>query len=253
MACYYCLLIKAYIITKINLSKQQVFWFIFTVSHFNLILFFFLVLCFPIYHFIYQGFVMRDCEAKKLDDESGPFHGVLLMDETSIQQDLQVIKCGQDWEVVGAVDLGPLVNDLDQLSKKKKEIKMASHYFQYVFVGFNGFRWPAAHYGTNNVNGHSIYLTVWPLLDELFNYSFKVHGILMDGSNNNHQFTRLMVKPENACLLKYCAADPHDSQNRISIIQDCKHIMKKIRNSVLSSRHDGKGPRQLLLKGKHTF
>ena len=75
----------------------------------------------------------------------------------------------------------------------------------------------------------------------------------MDGSNNNHQFTRLMVKPENAHLLKYCATDPHDSQNRISIIQDCKHVMKKIRNSVLSSRCDGKGPRQLLLKGKHIF
>ena len=65
------------------------------------------------------------CEAKKLDDESGTFHRLLLIDEMSIQQDLQVIKCGPDWEVVGAVDLGPLVNDLDQLSKKKKEIEMA--------------------------------------------------------------------------------------------------------------------------------
>ena len=83
------------------------------------------------------------------------------MDEMSIQQDLQVVKHGQDWEVVGTVDLGPLVNDLDELSKrKKKEIEMVSHYFQYVFVGFNGFHWPVAHYGTNNVNGHSIYLTV---------------------------------------------------------------------------------------------
>ena len=90
-------------------------------------------------------------------------------------------------------------------------------------------------------------------LDELFNYGFKVHGILIDGSNNNHQFTRLVVKPENACLLKYCATDPYDCQNRIGIIQDCKHVTKKIRNSVLSSRHDGKEPMQVLLKGKHIF
>ena len=51
---------------------------------------------------------------------------------------------------------------------------MASHYLQYIYVGFNGFRWPVAHYGSHNVNGHSIYLTVWPLIDELANYGFNV-------------------------------------------------------------------------------
>ena len=79
------------------------------------------------------------CEADKLDDESGTFHRLLLMDEMSIQQDLQVVERGKDWEIVGAVDLSPLVNDLEELAKKQKEIQMALHYFEYVYVGFNDF------------------------------------------------------------------------------------------------------------------
>ena len=124
-------------------------------------------------------------EAERNSDEVGTFNGMLLMDEMSIQQDLQIVKCGKEWEIVGLIDLGPLVNDLDKITEKKKKVEMASHYFQYVFVGYNGFRWPVAHYATNNVDGHSIYLTMWPLLDELSGYGFNVHGPLMDGSNNN--------------------------------------------------------------------
>ena len=78
-------------------------------------------------------------EAEKLSDESGTFQGLILMDEMSIQKDLQVVKKGKEWHLVGAVDLGQIANDLDDMSKKSKEIQMASHYFQYVFVGFNGF------------------------------------------------------------------------------------------------------------------
>ena len=115
--------------------------------------------------------------------------------------------------------------------KKRKKVQMASHYFQYMFVGLNDFRWPVAYYGSNNVNGNSIYLTVWPLTDTLDSYGFKVHGILMDGSNNNRQFCRLIVKSKNARALKY----PYSVNEHVNLVQDCKHVMKKIRNSILSS------------------
>ena len=65
------------------------------------------------------------------------------------------------------MDLGPLVNDLEELSGKRDDMEVATHYFQYIYVAFNGFHWPVANYGSNNVNGHSIYLTFWPLVDIL--------------------------------------------------------------------------------------
>ena len=75
-------------------------------------------------------------------------------------------------------------------------MQMASPYLQYMYVGFNGFRWPVAHYSTNNVNGHSIFCKFWPLLDTLHSYGFNVHGVFMDGSNNYHQFGRLVTTPK---------------------------------------------------------
>ena len=83
-----------------------------------------------------------------------------------------------------------------------------------------------AHYGTHNVNGHSIYLTVWPLIDELASYGFNVHGILMDGSNNYRQFCRIYVKPENARIHKYLVMDPYNATHHVSLVQDCKHVIK---------------------------
>ena len=101
-------------------------------------------------------------EAKKKNTPS-TFNGFILFDEVAIQQDLQIIRRGRKWSIVGAIDLGSTVNSLDEISNEKNIFKMASHCFQYMFVGFSGFRWPVAYFGSDNVNGHSIYLTFWPL------------------------------------------------------------------------------------------
>ena len=175
------------------------------------------------------------------------FNGYLLLDEMSIQQDLQIVKRGKRWSIVGAVDLGPIVNSLEQLSDSKRNMKLASHCFQYMYIGFNGFRWPVAYFGSDNVNGHSIYLTFWPLVDQLSSFGFSVHAAIMDGSSNNRQFTRLIIDPLSARVNKYSTINPYKLGNKIALIQDCKHVFKKIRNSLLSSSPTGK--RQLLLNG----
>ena len=150
-------------------------------------------------------------------------------------------------------DLGPLVNDLEEITQRKKgshALTLATHYLQYMYVSFSGFRWPVAYYGTNNVNGHSIYMIMWPLLDELTTYGFNVHGILMDGSANNRQFTRLVLKPENARMAKYCIPDINNLDHQIAIVQDIKHVLKKICNSLYSSSMKENSPRKLMYNGK---
>ena len=52
-------------------------------------------------------------------DVAGTCNGYLLVDEMSIQQDLQVVRKGNNWHIVGAVALGPVINNL--------EVKMTSH------------------------------------------------------------------------------------------------------------------------------
>ena len=189
------------------------------------------------------------CKAEKCGDPAGTYNGMILLNEMSIQQDLQVVKRGHDRDIVGAVDLGPLVNGLEYISKKKKELQMASHYLQYMYVGFNGFRWPVAHYGTMSMAIQSFF-TFWPLLDVLHSAGFDVHRVLMDGSNNNHQFSRLHMKAHNARACKYSVLNLHSANSHVSLIQDCKHVFKKIHSSILSSRRDVKSVWQLQLKGK---
>ena len=179
------------------------------------------------------------------------YNGFVLLDEMSIQQDLQIVKRGSRWSVVGCVDLGNLVNNLDIISNTTGKRKMATHCFQYMFVAFNGFRWPIAYFGSDNINGHSIYLTFWPLVDYLSSFGFSVHGAIMDGSSNNRQFTRLVIDPVNCRLNKYCTVNPFDVARSVAIIQDCKHVFKKIRNSLLHSTPGGR--RELLLNGQNIY
>ena len=182
---------------------------------------------------------------------SGTFHGYILMDEMSIQQDLQIVKRGRNWSIVGAVDLGCIVNSLDELSTTKKNMKMATHCFQYLYVGFNGFRWPIAYFGSDNVNGHAIYLTFWPLIDQLASFGFNVHACIMDGSSNNRQFTHLVIDPNSARVNRYTTINPFKLSARVCLIQDCKHVFKKIRNSLLKSVEGSK--REITLNGKPIF
>ena len=190
------------------------------------------------------------CEAVKKSG-CGTFNGIVLMDKMSIQQDLQIVKRGSRWSVMGAVDLGPIVNNFDKITQKTDRMKMATHCFQYLFVGFNGFRWPVAYFGSDNVNGHSIYLMFWPLVDHLSSFGFTTHGVIMDGSSNNRQFTRLILDPLTAHINNYSTINPFNVTRTVAILQDCKHVFKKIQNSLLSSNPNGK--RELLLNAQHIY
>ena len=53
--------------------------------------------------------------------------------------------------------------------------------------------------------------------------------------------------------MKYTAKNLYDPTECVSLVQDCKHVMKKIRNSIFSSKADGTGVRQLQLGGKFIF
>ena len=81
-------------------------------------------------------------------------------------------------------------------------------------------------------------------------YSFNVHAILMDGSSHNRQFTRLVLKPENACMAKYCISNINNLDYQIAIVQDIKHVLKKICNSLYSSSLKEGSPRQLKCNDK---
>lgn len=187
-------------------------------------------------------------EADRLKDDGSVYHGFILLDEMSVQEDLQVVKKGDDWQIVGSVDLGPLVNNLDNFFHTQKG-KLATHCFQYMYVSYSGFRWPVCYFASDNVNGHSIYLTLWPLISKLQTYGFNVHAAIMDGSSNNRQFMRIVVNSDKARLDRFTTRNPFNVRQKLILVQDIKHCFKKLRNSILSSGCDVKSKRKLMWRG----
>ena len=186
--------------------------------------------------------------ASEFKDKSSIFNGFLLLEEMAIQPDLQVVKKGEHWELVGAIDLGPLLNDLHSIGQKQ-DFQLATHCFQYIYQSFSGFRWPVAFYGSHNANGHLIYLTFWPLVDALSMYGFKIDGALLDRSSNNRQFMKHMLNPNKTRMLQYIATDPYDPTAMVALVQDCKHMFNKIRISIISSSTSRKTVRTLKWRG----
>ena len=78
--------------------------------------------------------------AKKFDDGNSVFNGFILLDKMSIQEDLQVVKCGENWELIRTIHLGPLVNNLEMISDQKKTMQLATHCFQFMCQAVGGFR-----------------------------------------------------------------------------------------------------------------
>ena len=92
---------------------------------------------------------------KQFEDRESIFNGFLLLDEMGIEANLQVIKKGESWELVGAIDWGPLLNDLHVIGGKHKEFQLATHCFQYIYHSYSGFRWPVA-----NSMGHTMSMDI---------------------------------------------------------------------------------------------
>ena len=60
----------------------------------------------------------------------------------------------------------------------------------------------------------------------------------------------MVLKPENACMAKYCMSDINNLDHQIAIVQDIKHVLKKIRNLLYSSSMKENSPTKLKYCGK---
>ena len=110
---------------------------------------------------------------------------------------------------------------------------------QFLFNGFTGFRWPVAFYCTRSASAHQLYLTFLEVLEAVSLHGFTVDYLCMDGALTNRSFTKMLFpQSPNACLYK--AVNVFSRKKKIVILQDIKHCVKKIRNSVESSREINK-------------
>ena len=154
----------------------------------------------------------------------------------SIQDDLQVVKKGDTWSLVGNVDMGDLNNHIDTIINNQPQVKMATHCLQYVFHGFTGFRWPVAYYGSETACAYQIYNTSWEVVSKLHQYGFIVDYVKIDGATTNRLFMNTLSSSGKLRKENFVVSDIFQRGHKICLIQDIKHALKKIRKSILASR-----------------
>jgi ABC-type Fe3+-citrate transport system substrate-binding protein len=74
-------------------------------------------------------------EAGRLQIEKEGFYGGLLLDEMSIQEDLQIGNQGKITSFYRLVDREPEVMLMHHITEGKFESKLANHVIQYIFHG----------------------------------------------------------------------------------------------------------------------
>jgi hypothetical protein len=68
---------------------------------------------------------------------------------------------------------------------------LGTHVLQIVFLGLTGFRFPVAHFVTNQVQGPELFSLFWEAVNKIEKKNFKVLYTCMDGAQCNRTFMHI--------------------------------------------------------------
>ncbi|XP_078382573.1 uncharacterized protein LOC144665241 [Oculina patagonica] len=180
-------------------------------------------------------------EAEKLKlTEYGKCGGIIL-DEMSIQEDLQMKKVNGCTKLIGLVSLGQEHEDMNSLCLKgadKEKVQLASHVLQFVFLGHTGFRFPFAHWPTKEVDPAVLYIHFWKSVYWLLQGGFSVHYCCCDGGSANRSFIKLHFSGKDPHAEKFTTVNPY-TREPLVFLMDPYHNFKKLRNNIEKSKFGG--------------
>ena len=119
--------------------------------------------------------------------------------------------------------------------------------WQFLFYGTTGFCWPVAYFATTSADSGELALLFWEAVEKLDDYGFTVDYLMTDGASQNRGLFNLLCNG-NARQAGYSCVDFFDITHKIYLVQDPKHCLKKIRNSIESSRLANTGRKRKLCK-----
>lgn len=189
-------------------------------------------------------------EAERLDIPPHGRAGGLLLDEMAIQPSLSLEREGKFLKMVGYSDMGEVCNSMSSIRKKSNDTKIADHVLQVSFQGFTSFRFSVAHLPNNQATSDQLYYIFFKTVSLLNSYGFHISYTSMDGASSNRTFMK-MCFPNGDALQKRMVAKGPNGVGPIVFIMDYSHVMKKIRNSIYSSRCNG--IRHLMLPSGHNI
>lgn len=171
--------------------------------------------------------------------------GGIILDEMSIQQSIDIVRSGDNLELVGFTDMGDEANSIKTIKEGKHQQTPSSHIFQLLFQGIGGFRFPFAHFLSQQASASDLYCIVWEAVDKLKGYGFTVKYISMDGAASNRSFLHLHFPEKDQIQKRMTTKCPTNPYETMIMMMDPSHCFKKIRNSILSSGQE-KGSKRLI-------
>lgn len=184
---------------------------------------------------IHDMMLWMNSEAKSQQLSREGSYGEIILDEMSIQEDLQIVHYKSETNLVGLSNSGSEVQHMQVLRNGKSESELADHVLQYVFSGLTGFRWPFANFPNTQAPPANIFVTFWTCVDALYNWGFKPIYTSLDGSANNRAFIKMHFPSSNPINSKMVAKSYKNPTRSMIFMMDPCRLIKKIRNSVLSS------------------
>jgi hypothetical protein len=130
-------------------------------------------------------------------NQTGCRAGGIIFDEMAIQQDLEMEECCESLEFRGLVETGPECAAMPHLQSYDKCIRMASHILQFIFLGYDGFRFPFAFYPTAGVTAPELNILFWRAIQMLELFHFCVDYTCMDGASCNRSFMNTLLQSES--------------------------------------------------------
>lgn len=190
-------------------------------------------------------------EAKSQNLTVKGYYGGLILDEMAIQEDLQIVNNKNETKFIGLSDSGTHVKQMQVLNTRKAECELANHVLQFVFTGLTGFRWPFANFPNTQAPPADIFLTFWTCVDALHSWGFQPIYSSLDGSANNRAFVKMHFPDNNPAEHKMIAKCYKNPTRTMIFLMDPSHLIKKIRNSVLSSGFLSSHQRLLTVNGHY--
>ena len=185
----------------------------------------------------------------------GGYEGGLILDEMSIQSDLEF--CSRDGNVYlwGFKEVTDESEFIESILNGKKEIKLATHVLQFVFLGFTGFRFPLFHFPTEQASALELYLLFWKIVNILSTFGFKIQYVSLDGAPTNWDFAKLLLGTFKSDLIKTMTVKNIFSfkQEPICVIMDYSHLIKNIRNNLHKSGRLDSYKRHLKFNGHFIY
>jgi hypothetical protein len=92
--------------------------------------------------------------------------------------------------MVGFTDISDESRFMDEINSGKREVILATHVLQYVFLGFTGFRFPSFHFPTKQATACELNVLFWKIINLLLVFGFKIKYISMDEAQTNRDFAK---------------------------------------------------------------